>query len=673
MLIRIAFTLLAVLCPAAQLSAADDVVLASPDGNVQFRLSLDSEARLRYSVAFREKPVIGTSAIGITVDGVNLAEGVELGKADQYKVNQTYPWNGVHSTAVDHSNGVKIGVTHRRSRTAYTVEVRAYNDGIAFRHIVPGEGTRVPDEATVFQVPAGSSIWYTDMESGYEGRYLEGRVVNPVNLGIRISDVLPGGYMAPPVTFMLPEGAGYASITEGRLRHYSGMGLQADDSGGLHARLAHAVEPGWVFREAHLPDAERLKKPASITGTITTPWRVVMIGADLNALVNCDIVHNVSDPPDPKLFPNGLNTDWIKPGRALWRYMDNGSDTSRGPSPTSEEMKPWADLGRQLGFEYNYLEGYWDRWSEAELKDLADYSRERGVKLIVWKYRNDFTDEKGAESPRRSSIFPRRPADRDHAADSKDVEKAIRAFFERCRRAGVAGVKIDYFDHEHKEIIELYETILNLAAEYRLLVDFHGANKPTGLERTYPNLLGQEAIRGMEYGPPYATHEVTLPFTRLLAGLADYTPMMFGGVKLADTTWAHQIGNAILLQAPLLVFSAHPANILANPAVDVIKSIPSVWDETVVLPVSRIGDVAAFARRKGNTWFLAVTNGPVAKTVRVDLSFLGGEGTWVSTLVRDTDEAAAVKIEHVTLRRSESLDLNLRSGGGFVGRFIPFR
>ena len=112
---------------------------------------------------------------------------------------------------------------------------------------------------------------------------------------------------------------------------------------------------------------------------------------------------------------------------------------------------------------------------------------------------------------------------------------------------------------------------------------------------------------------------------------------------------------------------------LANPAVDVIKSIPSVWDETVVLPVSHISDVAAFARRKGNTWFLAVTAGPVAKTVRVDLSFLGGEGTWVATLIRDVDKAAAVQIEYVTLRRSDSLYLDLNSGGGFVGRFIPFR
>jgi alpha-glucosidase len=163
-------------------------------------------------------------------------------------------------------------------------------------------------------------------------------------------------------------------------------------------------------------------------------------------------------------------------------------------------------------------------------------------------------------------------------------------------------------------------------------------------------------------------HEVTLPFTRMLAGLADYTPTHFSGRRLADTTWAHQVANAVILQAPLLVFAAHPANILANPTAEMVKSIPSVWDQTMVLPVSQIGDVAAFARRKGDTWFLAVNNGPVAKTVHVDLSFLG-QGSYKSMLLRDTGEAAAVKIEHLTLRQNDALYIDLRSGGGFVGRF----
>lgn len=409
------------------------------------------------------------------------------------------------------------------------------------------------------------------------------------------------------------------------------MALQGDGAGSLHARLGHAVPASYPFRLRYQQDVERLTRPAAIAGPITTPWRIVMIGADLNAMVNCDIVHNVAAPPDPKLFPDGLKTQWIKPGRSLWSYLDGGNNTLEG-------MKEFSRLAGELGFEYNLLEGFWSRWPESQLKELVDYSRERGVGIVVWKHSNQL----------------RTPESR-------------REFFEICRRAGVAGAKIDFFDHEHKEVVDLYEELLRMAAEHRMAIDFHGANKPTGQERTWPNLLGLEGIRGMEMQPPYAQHEATLPFTRMLAGLADYTPTHFGR-RLADTTWAHQVANAVLLPAPLLVYAAHPASILANPTADMIKSIPSVWDETVVLPCSEIGQVAAMARRKGDTWFLAVANGVFAKTVRADLTFLG-QGSYRSMLVRDTSEAAAVKIEHQTSRSGDSLYIDLRSGGGFVGRF----
>ena len=618
--VKCAVGVLALLCVAGR---AADVTVSSPDGRVVLRLAADDKGTLSYSVTFAQKAVIEPSAIGIVLDGANLAQGVDLGNADRYTVNTRYAWNGPHSMASDNCNGVKVALTHRQSRQAYTLEMRAYNDGIAFRHIAPGQGTRVPDEATAFRLPDNTTLWYHDLENHYEG--------NPMRKGLRA--VPPGEWLAPPVTYQLPQSAGYAAITEGALRNYSGMGLQSDGAGTLYARLGHSIPASYPFRLRYTQDVERLKKPAALTGAITTPWRIVMVGADLNTLVNCDIVHNVAEPPDPKLFPDGIKTRWIRTGRSLWSYLDGGNQTFEG-------MKEWARQAHELGFEYNLLEGFWSRWPEAQLKELADYSRELGVGVIVWKHSNQL----------------RTPESR-------------RAFFEMCRRTGVAGAKIDFFDHEHKEVVDLYEELLKTAAENRLVLDFHGCNKPTGLERTYPNLIGMEGIHGMEGRAPWAMHEVTLPFTRMLAGLADYTPMHFSGAKLADTTWPHQVANAVLLQAPLLVFAAHPANILGNPMVDVIKSIPSTWDETVVLPVSQIGDVAAFARRKGDTWFLAVNNGPVGKTVRVDLAFLG-QGSFKSTLLRDAADADDVKIEHVTARSSDALYIKMRSGGGFVGRFV---
>ncbi len=619
--------LLAVSLPAL---GAGQLTVSSPDGRVQFQLATSAAGSLEYSVTFGGKAIIETSPIGIVVDKVNLAEGAEIGDAERYQVDEKYPWNGVHTPAIDHCNGARVAVKHVKSGTAYTLEIRAYDDGVAFRHVVPGEGTRVPDEASAFKLPNGTTLWYHDLEDHYEG--LQARK--------SIRAVPPGGFLAPPVTFRLAGNGPYAAITEGALQNYSGMGLQADGNGMLYARLGHAIPASYPFRLRFPNDVERLSHAAAVTGTITTPWRVVMIGADLNTLVNCDIVHNVAPPPDPKLFPNGIHTDWIKPGRAVWAYLDGGNDTLEG-------MEEFSRLAGELGFEYNLLEGFWSRWPEAQLKELVDYSRQRGVRIIIWSSRARFKT----------------------AQDIRDLA-------ELSKRTGVAGWKIDFFDHENKEVVDLYDEILRICAAYHLVVDFHGANKPTGMERTYPNNIGVEAIRGMEAQPPYALHEVTLPFTRMLAGLADYTPMDFGR-KLADTTWVHQVGNAILLQAPLLVFAAHPANILANPMVDVIKQIPSTWDETVVLPISEIGDVAAFARRKGDTWFLAVNNGPYAKTVRVDLSFLAPAGsvegrrgeTFIATLLRDTGEAAAVKIDHRTVSAGDSLFADLRSGGGFVAMF----
>jgi alpha-glucosidase len=303
-------------------------------------------------------------------------------------------------------------------------------------------------------------------------------------------------------------------------------------------------------------------------------------------------------------------------------------------------MKEFSKLASELGFEYNVLEGFWSRWPERDLKELVEYSRELGVGILIWKHSRDL------RTPDQSGQF-----------------------FSLCNRTGVVGAKIDFFDHEHKEIIDLYETILRAAAEHKILVDFHGSNKPTGLERTWPNLIGLEGIRGMESRPPYAQHDATLPFTRMIAGLADYTPTHFGR-RMADTTWAHQVANAILFPAPLLVYGAHPATIIENPAAGMIRSIPSTWDQTVVLPASDIGEVAVLARRKGSTWFIAAANGVYARTIRIDLSFLG-EGSYLGFLIRDGADATSVRTEQVTLRRTDSLHVQMPSGGGFVGRFKP--
>src|SRR3989442_9935487 len=164
-------------------------------------------------------------------------------------------------------------------------------------------------------------------------------------------------------------------------------------------------------------------------------------------------------------------------------------------------------------------------------------------------------------------------------------------------------------------------------------------------------------------------HNTTLPFTRFLAGHADYTPVHFGE-RRRETSWAHQIASAIVFTSPLMIYGAHPKSILENPTADLIKSIPSVWDETIVLPSSEIGELAAFARRRGDVWFLGVMNGLSGRTIRVPVHFLP-RGNYQASLVRDQqDDPAAVKIENLSMGRRDSLTIEMRAGGGFIARFM---
>src|SRR6267143_4652713 len=292
--------------------AAGDVVVSSPDGRVKFHLLHQSE-QLRYRASLKSHDVIETSQLGIIVDGVDLGHGVAIGTIDRYTLREKYASRGAHSAATNNCNGVRVAIRHVASNTNYTLEARAYNDGIAFRYIVPGSGTRVPDEASAFTVPAGSTVWFHDFEGHYEG----------IHQKKLIAEVKDGDWAAPPLTAKLPNRAGYAAITEGALINYAGMGLQADGRRGFKAVLGHALPISHPFDLRYgKEEAKRLAKPAAIDGTIITPWRVVMSGTDLNTLGNCDIINSVSPPPDARIFPRGANTEWLRPGRAVWKYLD---------------------------------------------------------------------------------------------------------------------------------------------------------------------------------------------------------------------------------------------------------------------------------------------------------------------------------------------------------------
>lgn len=563
------------------------VTLASPDGAIVMNVS-SVGAQLRYEVLYKGTVVIADSPMGITIDDVNAGKNAKI-TAEQYvEENSRYPWVGIHDTIINHYNGVMITLEHPVLKTFY-LNLRAFDDGVAFAFTIPGSGERtVQGEPTEFRPAEGSTVWYHDFYMHYETAHVRKE----------IADVEEGEWMAMPVTVKLADDLGYLSINEAAIQNYCGMGLQGDGKGGMQVRLAHEQPASYPFVLRYgEEEAKRLAQPPVITGDIITPWRTIVIAPDLNGLVNTDIAYNLSPEPDKHLFPEGRFADWLEPGRAVWGYLTQVPRTLEG-------MKLFSKLASEMGFEYHVVEGHWARWPVEQQKELVDYSRKLGVKVLLWK----------------------------HSKDLWDIEKR-KAFFKHLHDLGAAGTKLDFFDHEAKELEELYLSCLELAAQYQLIVNFHGASKPTGEAKTWPNELTREAIKGFETRGPWAAHNVTVPFTRMVAGHADYTPMHFGDRK-AETTDVHQIASALIISAPLLIFAEDPANMLKHPAVDVIRQIPATWDETRVLEPSAIGEVAVYARRKGDKWFLAAMNGTDARTIKIDLSFLGKDRYEV-TMVRD--------------------------------------
>ena len=264
--------------------------------------------------------------------------------------------------------------------------------------------------------------------------------------------------------------------------------------------------------------------------------------------------------------------------------------------------------------------------------------------------------------------------------DSKEMPTAEkrRAYLKKVVAAGAVGIKIDFMPPCDSKWCKWYEETLAETAELGLFVDFHGAVKPTGRERTWPHELAREAIRGHEYHisryhrilPP--EHDTILPFCRLVQGHGDYTPVVFQPDQLVHFTWPRQLAQGVVMACPFLCFGDYPANYLASPMRDIVKALPATYDETIVLPGSEIGDLVAMARRKGSVWFVAVENASQEKELKIPLSFLKS-GKWNLLGFRDAPNGRlddCVK-ETVDVDASSVLSVRINSCGGYIAMLTP--
>lgn len=629
---RISSAALACLCVlSAGALGANEVVVKSPDGRLTMTVGVEEGGYLAYELGRDGEAVIESSPLGITVDGARLGRDVSLGSATRTSVDASYATRGVHAVARNHYNGATIPVTHRGTETPYVLEVRVFDDGAGFRYIVEGSGKRrVSGEDTCFQLPADSVIWYQTNTNNYEEFYER----HP------IGEVKKDVYMGPPVVVELPNDSGYAALTEAALFNYSGMTIRS-------------IGTGSSLLEATFQDDEVWE----LVGTIKSPWRVIMVSPDLNGLVNSDIITNLNDPPSPEL----ANADWIKPCRGFWHWW---SGTMRNwDSVAYDRQFEWVDYAAQFGFECYLVDAGWehtwkkpgkDKW--ALLKELTSYAAEKGVGIVMWK-RWETGQTEGIEM------------------EGLDDPQSRRDFFRRCKEAGAIAVKIDYMDSESKEMIDFYTNVLIDAAKYQLMIDFHGANKPTGESRTYPHEVTREGIRGLEYNKWSALtpeHYATLPFTRLIAGHGDFTPTTFNPEMLKGTTFALQLATAVCYTSPVMFYADKPALYLKTPAVDVFKAIPSVWDETRVLAGSALGDMAVMARRKGDQWYVGIINGKEReRSYWLTLSFLG-QGQYAAVQLAD-DPARPDRLvrTETVVQNSSATKVRMNAGGGFVAMFTP--
>lgn len=592
-------------------------VVPSPDGKVQADLYTNDAGRLCLRLVRGSTPILDESPLGVTVNGTDFGNGVQITSIEHETIQETYPWRGTHAVAVNQCNSAVASVSHTASKLQYTVELRVFNDGIGYRYVIPGTEERtVQGESSSWNVVAGSQVWFHSKTGNYEGYYTRQK-----------PEQIPAGtVMAFPIVVELADGT-LAVFTEAGLLAYSGMTLKASGTTLLSA----------VFED----DAEGWKE----TGEFRTPWRVTLTGPDLNTLVNSDIVHNLCPPPDATMFPQGFTTPWIRPGRALWNWW---SDSSLDQA----QQKEWVDKAAELGFEFYLVDAGWEKaWELPEknkwvaLKELCDYAKGKNVSIFVWKHWSGI----GTSETRRE-------------------------FFRRCAEAGAVGVKIDFMDSESRQMVRFYTQTLVEAAEYKLMINFHGANKPTGESRTYPNEMTREGILGLEYNkwsdiPP--SHYATLPFTRYLAGHGDFTPCTFNPEKLKGTTSALQLASTIVFTSPLMHWADHWRFYVGSPVMDVIKQIPTVWDETLVLPGSKLGELAAFARRSGDKWFIGILNGGGKTQYNLILAFLP-KPQYDAILVSDVaGKSAELTVERIVLDKGAPRAINLEAGGGFVAVLTP--
>ncbi len=626
-MIKYAVILLTLILPAVLPAAAQQLDVASPDGRIRFDVDVTpTDGRLHYTVTYGDRPALeGYLGVDAGFGAQRWDRNLTVIDSRTSAVDSVWtPVYGERSQIPDRYNERVIRVGFPGEDVTMSIDVRAYDEGVAFRYRWPEQSrlaiVTVQGEATSFTFPRGTLAWHTP---GAQARYA------PIALtGWRQEAEMP-------LTLTTPDGL-FVSIAEANMVNFARSRLMSDaaDAQTLHMRLFGTVVESSPF---------------------ATPWRVLLMAARPGALLEHNYLLLNLNPPN-----RIADASWIRPGKVI-----------REMTLSTAGARRLADFAAAHGLAYIHFDAGWygheyhaasdattvtvdplrNPQGDLDLQEAIAYAASKGVGVILYVNR-------------------------------RALERQMRTLFPLFETWGVAGVKFGFVQTgSHRWTTWLYDAVA-LAAEHRLMVNIHDEFRPTGHSRTWPNLMTQEGIHGNEEMPD-ATHNTVLPFTRFVAGAADYTPAYYFREEFGhaerhiQTTPAHQLALPVIYYSPLqwlYWYDVPSRDYRGEPEIAFWAQVPTVWDDTRVID-GGIGTHAVVARRSGDDWFVGAITSTEARSVSLPLDFLEPERAYTADIYSDGDDAIPtrthVRIQYATVRAGQTLTFALPASGGVALRLSP--
>lgn len=633
------------------ISAPAPLTVASPNSALVVTVGVGEQ--LTWSITLRDRVILLPSHLGMT-----LGDGRALGVRPVVRTTRTRTVDQVLKPVVRIKRAeTRDHFAERRIDFAggYSLVVRAYDDGVAYRFAttLPGEITVTGEDATLTW--AGDHMVYfpeeTSLLSHQERQYRK----------LRLSEIGAGRFSSLPAMVVLPEGV-KAVVSEADLLDYPGMDLTSGDAPntlkGLFPAYPKRVE---LARDRDEKVLEREDWIARTRGTRDFPWRVVVVSERDETLLSTDIVYRLASETTM------TDTDWIRPGKVAWDWW-NANNIHGVPfraGVNTDTYKHYIDFAAEHGIPYVILDEGWYPLGNLlavvpaiDMEVLSAYAKQKNVGLVMWV------------------IW-------------KTLDLQMGPALDLFQKWGVKGIKVDFMQREDQWMVNYYERVAKEAARRHLLVDFHGAYKPTGLYRTYPHVVTSEGVLGLEQSKwsdlASPDNAVTFPFMRMLAGPVDYTPgAMLNATKAefkpvfnrpgSQGTRCQQLAMYVVFESPLQMLADSPSNYRREPeSLAFLSAVPTVWDETRVL-AAKVGEYIVTARRSGREWYVGALTNWTARDLEIDLSWLGS-GEFTADIYRDGPNADRAGVDYAREQRpvtaNDRLTIHLAPGGGFAARIVP--